>query len=87
MCTMNTPHDTTVDAQRAQNDVWRKLGGAKRVEIALRMSDDARSIAIDGVRARHPSYSADQALHAILRVLLGDELYQRAWPGHELLLP
>lgn len=59
----------------------------RRPSIALRMSDDARAIRIDGVRARHPSYTREQAFHAVLRQVLGDELYRQAWPERELLSP
>ena len=49
------------------------------------MSEDARSITFAGIRSRHPDYSAEQAHAALLRVILGDDLYLRVWPGRTLL--
>jgi hypothetical protein len=79
--------DTRPEAARIQHEIWRRMGGARRVELALQMSEEAREVAIAGVRARHPEYSADQALHALLRVQLGDALYEQAWPGRGRLAP
>ena len=57
------------------------------VEIAIRMSEDARRITMDGIRSRHPEYTDDEVRHAMLRLTLGDELYAAAWPSRPLLAP
>ncbi len=51
------------------------------------MSEQARQIAMDGIRHRHPEYTDEQVRHAMYRLTLGDELYEAAWPDRPLLAP
>jgi hypothetical protein len=51
------------------------------------MSNDARELARGGIRARHPEYSPDEVEHALHRLLVGDELADRAWPAFKHLRP
>lgn len=41
----------------------------------------------DGVRRRHPDYTDDEVLRALVRHRYGDALVVGAWPDHELLDP
>jgi hypothetical protein len=50
-------HDTSVAAREAQVQAFRRLSPAERVAIACQMSDEARQIAADGLRHRHPDMS------------------------------
>lgn len=77
--------DTSEDAYQAQLAVWRRLGPSRRLELGVRLSDDARGICMDGIRQRHPEYTEDEVKHALFRLVLGDELYRDAWPGRPLL--
>jgi hypothetical protein len=58
---------------------------AARVELAVKMSEDARAIASAGIAARHPEYTPADIRYALLRLLYGDDLFQRAWPNAPLL--
>ncbi len=51
------------------------------------MSVAARELALAGVRHRHPLYSTEEQQFALFRLLLGDELFRRAWPQAPLLAP
>jgi hypothetical protein len=51
------------------------------------MSAMARSITLENIRARHPEYGEHHARMALYRLLVGDELFGRAWPGEPLLVP
>lgn len=79
------PADTSSAASLAQRSVYRRLEPSKRVEMAVAMCEDARSIAMAGIAARHPEYSAAQVADALHRLLLGDESFLRAWPDRKLL--
>jgi hypothetical protein len=81
------PADTTPEAWEVQQAIWRRMGGARRVETALRMSDDARALTMAGIRSRHPEYDDEQVRHAAYRLVLGDALYCAAWPDRPLLAP
>ena len=76
--------DTTDAAHRAQIEVYRRMSGSRRVEIAAQMSEDARAIAVAGIRRRHPRYTEAELRHALMRLLLGDDLFSRAWPTSPL---
>ncbi len=64
-----------------------RMTGAQRVELMAQMCDDVREVARCGIRARHPSYSADDVEHALHRVILGDELADKVWPSFTHLRP
>lgn len=82
---VHPPSDTSDEAHAAQVAVWRRLGPQRRLAIALRMSDDIRQVALDGIRHRHPEYAVAEARWALLRLVLGDELFARAFPGAPVL--
>ena len=79
--------DTSLEAHRAQMKAYRAMGGARRSLLAAQMSDDARGIAAEGIRRRHPGYSEREVQHALNRLLLGDELFRAAWPTAPQLAP
>jgi hypothetical protein len=53
----------------------------------MKMSDATRATTMAGIHLRHPEYSEAQVRHALFRLLHGDDLFQRAWPGAPLLAP
>jgi len=77
---MRSP-DTTREAHDVQVAAWRRMSGSERVALGVRMSEEAREIAADGIRDRHPEYDAAHVRWALLRLLLGDELFCKAYPG------
>ncbi len=79
--------DTTAEAAAVQFAVWRRLGGPGRLELAMRMSDEARDLTRAGIAARHPDYTPDDVEHALRRMLLGDDLFRAAWPKAPVLEP
>lgn len=79
--------DTTPDAARVQLEVYRRMTGAQRVELGVKLSMAMRRMVLEGIRARHPEYTDEQARLVLFRVLLGDELFRKAWPGERLLAP
>ena len=81
---MLIPHDTSPEAFRAQLAVWQRLGPEGRVKLAGSISQSARYIAREGIRARHPEYSDEQLQRALLRLLYGDALVQKVWPHEPL---
>jgi hypothetical protein len=51
------------------------------------MSEDVRALALAGISARHPEYDPDEVVFALWRLILGDDLFRRAWPAAPLLPP
>jgi hypothetical protein len=79
--------DTSPEALAVQIAAYRRMGPEARVELAARMSDEVREIALAGIQSRHPDYSEDEARDALYRLLYGDELFRAAWPGRPLMQP
>jgi hypothetical protein len=80
-------HGTAPDADAVQLALLRKMSPSDRVRIAHQMSLDARAIALAAIRKRHPEYDDTSARWARFRLLVGDELFQKAWPQAPLLAP
>lgn len=79
--------DTSPDAAAVQTALYRRMSPARRCELAAEMSVAARRIALDGIRRRHPEYTPEEARFALFRVLVGDELFRKAWPAAPVLAP
>ena len=75
--------DTTPDVRAAQIAALRRLGPEKRLGMAVSMSEDARRIALDGIRRSHPEYSERDAKLSLFRKIWGEEMFERVW-GREL---
>ncbi len=71
------PSDTTVDAARKQFEILRRLGPEVRAKIAFELSDNLRSLVEAGVRLRHPDYNEQKIKQEVLRLMIGEELFQR----------
>jgi hypothetical protein len=70
-----------------QFDIYRRMTPARRVAIGIQMSLDARATVLAGIRARHPDYDDATARWALFRLLIGDDLFVRAWPHAPLVAP
>ena len=53
----------------------------------FRLNELARKMAIAGIRSRHPDYDDERLRLAFARLVLGDEVVQRVWPGRGLVDP
>ena len=81
------PADTSPEGHAAQLEAYRRLGPARRAELAGQLSADTRRLTRAGIRARHPEYTDEETELALRRLLYGDELFQRAWPRSPLVAP
>jgi len=74
------PRDTHPEAHRVQMDLYRAMSPARRLEMALELSDDVRSLSREGFARRHPEYSAEEVSRALITLLFGKELARSIWP-------
>ena len=63
------------------------MGGERRLLTAMRMSDDIRKVSAAGIQHRHPEYDQRQVRWALDRMVLGDDLFSKAFPAAPLLSP
>jgi hypothetical protein len=59
----------------------------QRSELALRMSDDVRRIAAEGIKQRRPDYSERDVRRALVALLYGKEATAKVWPGQPVPAP
>jgi hypothetical protein len=69
--------DTTAAARDAQIAAVRRLAPSERMRLAAQMSEDARQLAVDGERRRHPELTEAEARQVVFRRLWGAELAAR----------
>ncbi|GAG30793.1 unnamed protein product [marine sediment metagenome] len=70
------PSDTTIEAARKQFEILRRLGPEARLKMAFELSDNLRSLVEAGVRQRHPDFDEQRVQQEVLRLMIGDELFQ-----------
>ena len=61
--------DTTPRAAAIQLQLYRKAGAARRVQIAVELSDAVRETALAGIRRRHPEYSEEEVKADFMRIV------------------
>ncbi|MBI1899596.1 MAG: hypothetical protein HYS13_00600 [Planctomycetia bacterium] len=81
MAQNSIPGDTTLEAARVQLEIFRRMTPEERSRLASELTAAVRRLAAEGVRARHPEYTADQVRLAEIRLWLGDELFHEVYPG------
>ena len=77
------PLDTTVEAARKEFEILRRLAPEVRLKMALELTDTLRSIVESGVRLRHPDYDEQRVKRQVLRVMIGETLFQQVCPHIE----
>jgi len=75
------PADTTLEAFHVQVGIFRRISPERRLAMVFEMSNNLRRVAAEGVRARHPDYDEDQARLAVIRLMLGEQLFRDVFPG------
>jgi len=79
--------DTSPEALAVQTELYRRMGAPRRLATMYRLNAMVRSLAMAGIRQRHPAYTEDQVKWAYQRLILGDELIRRVYPQRELIAP
>ncbi len=74
------PADTSEDAFRVRLDILRRMSFEQKAEQMSELSETLRAGMIAGVRFRHPEYPPAHARWAVVRHLLGDDLFRAAFP-------
>jgi len=72
--------DTSKEAFRKYFEVLRGLGMEGRARMAFELSNTMRAAVEAGVRQRHSEYDEEQVRWAVLRLMIGQKLFQQAFP-------
>lgn len=68
------PLDTSLEADRAYRRTLRRLGPARRLQMAFDLCATMRSLVESGIRQRHPEFDDRQVRRAVAERILGHEL-------------
>ena len=79
--------DTTSHAEKVQLDIFRRMKPEKRLQAAIDLAQTSRKLLKEGVSTRHPEYNENQIRLAVIRLMLGEELFLTAYPNGKDLLP
>jgi hypothetical protein len=79
--------DTSEKAHALQVRLYRAMTPEQCSELALRMSDDIRRIAAEGIKERHPTYSERDVRRALVALLYGKDAASKIWPGEPVPSP
>lgn len=77
MRSVRAPTDTSAEAREVQLAIFRQMPPARRVALALEMSEEALALTTAGIRARHPDRSDAQVAQTRRELLLGSDLARR----------
>lgn len=66
------------EVKAVQRQVFAGMTGAQRVAAAVEMSETAKRIALDGIRARNPEFTEAEVKRAWFVMLHGEELTEKA---------
>ena len=81
------PLDTSIEAEKVQIEVFRRMAPAQRLKTAIQLCQTSRELLAEGVRKRHPDYNSQQVRFAVLQLLLPYELFLAAYPEAKNILP
>ncbi|MEM7314689.1 MAG: hypothetical protein AAF497_16205 [Planctomycetota bacterium] len=66
--------DTSPEAEAPQLELWGRMTGQERVQKAMALSSQIRSMAFDAIRQRHPDWDEDQVQLKFIELTYGEEL-------------
>jgi len=79
--------DTTIEAERIQIEIFRKMKAEQRLKMAISLTQTDRKLLMAGVRKRHPEYNENQIRLAVIRLTLGANLFSTVYPQAKDILP
>jgi len=72
--------DTSSEAKKVQIEILRKMKPEQRLRISLELSKFSKKLLEEGIRSRHPEYSEQEMKLAVIKILLGNELFGIVYP-------
>ena len=68
---------TPPHVRRRLSEIFASMTGAERVALAVEMAEEAKAVAVAGIRSRHPEWSDSQVSGEWVRLLHGDAIADR----------
>jgi hypothetical protein len=81
------PLDTSPEVERVQVEIFRKMTPARRLQLAIELTQTSRKLLALGVRRRHPEYNEEQIRLAVIRLTIPEKLFLAAYPHAKEIVP
>lgn len=81
------PLDTSPEIERMQNEIFRKMAPARRLQLAIELTQTSRKLLAAGVRRRHPEYDDEKIRLAVIRLTIPEKLFLTAYPHAKEIQP
>jgi hypothetical protein len=78
--------DTSADVERLQIETWRRMSPLEKVGIMSQATSDALTLALSGIRQRHPGASARECFVRLAALRLGPTLVCQVYPDASQIL-
>jgi hypothetical protein len=72
--------DTSADVERLQIEAWRRMSPLEKAGIMSQATSDAVTLALSGIRQRHPGASARECFIRLAALQLGPTLVRQVYP-------
>ena len=72
--------DTSKEVKNKQIEILRRMSPSDRLTLALELTATSRKLLEQGVRSRHPEYTEDVIRLAVIRLLIPETLFNKAYP-------
>lgn len=72
--------DTDPESERHQIDRWRVMSPAEKLRVVVALNATADTMALAGIRLRHPGASTREQFLRLASLKLGRDLAQRVYP-------
>lgn len=81
------PLDTSPEVERLQNEIFSKMKPARRLQLAIELTQTSRKLLATGVRRRHPEYDDEKVRLAVIRLTIPEKLFLAAYPHAKDIAP
>lgn len=78
--------DTSLDVERLQIESWRRMSPLQKAGIINQASRDAVTLALSGIRQRHPGASERECFIRLAELQLGSTLVRQVYPDASQIL-
>lgn len=75
--------DTSADVEARQVRIWQGMSSVERLALVNDASRAVRTLALAGLRARHPDANDRELVARLARITLGETLARQAYPELE----
>ena len=78
--------DTSADVERLQIEAWRRMSTVEKAGIMSQATSDALTLALSGIRQRHPGASDRECFIRLAALQFGPTLVRQVYPDASQIL-